>query len=70
MQPRFCETIFLVCDGDLVGLASGFVFRKHVRGATGVHDLELCGVVGGISAPVRHQGASQVFSRCPKSAFE
>ena len=39
----------LVCDGDLVGLARGLAFRRYVRGATDVHDLELYARMSGIA---------------------
>ena len=56
-----CKTNLLVCDGDTVGLASGLDFHKNVRGATGVHDLELYAIMNGIYAPLLHSGVVQVF---------
>ena len=52
MNPLWCETNSLVCDGDLVRLASGLGFRRYVRGATGVHDLDLYAIMSGIPALV------------------
>ena len=40
---------FSLCDGDLVGLASGLLgIRQYVRGATGVKVPELDAVISGI----------------------